>query len=31
MAWQLNIEELETFTPSGSKTITVKPPNRRTQ
>lgn len=29
MAWQLNIEELEIITPSGSKTITVKPPNSR--
>ncbi|MBW4547796.1 MAG: hypothetical protein KME25_25625 [Symplocastrum torsivum CPER-KK1] len=31
MAWQLGIEELETITPSESKTITVKPPNRRSQ
>jgi hypothetical protein len=31
MAWQLGIEELEIITPSGSKTITVKPPNRRRQ
>ena len=31
MAWQLNIEELEIITPSGSKTITIKPPNRRRQ
>ncbi|MEG4985002.1 deaminase [Microcoleus sp. BR0-C5] len=31
MAWQLNIEELEIITPSGSKTITVKSPNRRRQ
>lgn len=31
MAWQLNIEELEIVTPSGSKTITVQPPNRRRQ
>lgn len=29
MAWQLNIEELEIITPSESKTIIVKPPNRR--
>jgi hypothetical protein len=31
MAWQLGIEELEIITPSESKTITVKPPNRRSQ
>jgi hypothetical protein len=31
MAWQLGIEELEIITPSGSKTITVHPPNRRRQ
>lgn len=31
MAWQLGIEELEIITPSGSKTITVKPPNSRRQ
>lgn len=31
MAWQLGIEELEIFTPTESKTITVKPPNRRRQ
>ncbi len=31
IAWQLGIEELEIITPSGSKTITVKPPNRRRQ
>ncbi|MFB2881285.1 deaminase [Floridanema aerugineum] len=31
MAWQLGIEELEIITPSGSKTIAVKPPNRRRQ
>jgi hypothetical protein len=29
MAWQLGIEELEIITPNESKTITVKPPNRR--
>jgi len=29
MAWQLGIEELEIITPSGSKAITVHPPNRR--
>jgi hypothetical protein len=29
MAWQLGIEELEIITPSGSKKIIVKPPNRR--
>lgn len=31
MAWQLGIEELEIITPNGSKTITVKAPNRRRQ
>ncbi len=31
MAWQLGIEELEIITPSESKTITVKPPNKRRQ
>lgn len=31
IAWQLGIEELEIITPSGSKTIAVKPPNRRRQ
>ena len=31
MAWQLGIEELEIITPSESKRITVKPPNRRRQ
>ncbi len=29
MAWQLGIEELEIITPSGTKTITVKPPKTR--
>jgi hypothetical protein len=29
MAWQLGIEELEIVTPSGSKTIIVKPPKTR--
>jgi hypothetical protein len=29
MAWQLGIEELEIITPSGSKTIIVKPPTTR--
>jgi len=31
MDWQLGIEKLEIITPSGSKTITVQPPNRRRQ
>lgn len=31
IAWQLGIEELEIITPSGSKTIAVKPPNIRRQ
>ncbi|MBO1346314.1 MAG: hypothetical protein EBE86_002420 [Hormoscilla sp. GUM202] len=29
MAWQLGIEELDIVTPSGSKTIMVKPPKTR--
>ncbi|MEI2583662.1 deaminase [Scytonema sp. PRP1] len=31
MAWQLGIEELEIITPTGSRTIIVKPPKRRRQ
>ncbi len=29
MAWQLDIEELEIITPSGSKTINITPPKTR--
>jgi MafB19-like deaminase len=29
IAWQLGIEELEIITPSGTKTIIVKPPKTR--
>lgn len=31
MAWQLGIEELEIITPTGSRTIIVKPPKRTRQ